>query len=165
MKNQTGMKRHANRAAAWAALVALLGAPLAWSQGADVQPQAAAPQPQALQGEKDGNLELPVLGKLSINVMVEGMNDVQTHSKVKFTIENDGDVPVIPRVEIYSEDNDMVPVGLATFSDSLIPGLPPVLMPGDEVEATWEAGDDGEYTVKVSDLFGLAWNQSDFKVR
>ena len=160
MKKHGGMIRTAGRTAVAIAMGSLLGAPVAWSQEAGVDMKNGNPQPLALAGEKDNNF-----GPLSINVVVQGMNDVQTHSRVKFTIENDGDVPVIPRVEIYSEDNDMVPVGLATFSDSLIPGLPPVLMPGDEVEATWEAGDDGEYTVKVSDLFGLAWNQSDFKVR
>ena len=160
MKKHGGMIRTAGRAAVAIAMGSLLGAPVAWSQEAGVAMKNGTPQPLALSDKKDNNF-----GPLSINVVVQGMNDVQTHSRVKFTIENDGDVPVVPRVEIYSEDNDMVPVGLATFSDSLLPGLPPVLMPGDEAEATWEAGDDGEYTVKVTDLFGLAWNQSDFKVR
>lgn len=160
MKKHGEMMRTAGHAAVAIAMGSLLGAPLAWSQGAGVEMKDSAPQPLALAGEKDNNF-----GPLSINVTVEGMNDVQTHSRVKFKIENDGDFPVVPRVEIYSEDNDMIPVGLATFSDSLLPGLPPVLMPGDEVEAAWEAGDDGDYTVKVSDLFGLAWNQSDFTVR
>ena len=160
MKKHGGMIRTAGRTAVAIAMGSLLGAPVAWSQEAGVAMKNGTPQPLALSDKKDNNF-----GPLSINVVVQGMNDVQTHSRVKFTIENDGDVPVVPRVEIYSEDNDTVPVGLATFSGSLIPGLPPVLMPGDEVEAAWEAGDDGQYTVKVSDLFGLAWNQSDFKVR
>jgi hypothetical protein len=160
MKKHGGMMRKAGRTAVAVAMGSLLGVPLAMAQDAGVAMKDSTPQPLALSGQKDNNF-----GPLSVNVVVEGMNDVQTHSKVKFKIENDGDVPVVPRVEIYSEDNDTIPVGLATFSDSLLPGLPPVLMPGDEAEATWEAGDDGEYTVKVTDLFGLAWNQSDFKVR
>jgi hypothetical protein len=160
MKKHGGMMRKAGRTAVAVAMGSLLGVPLAMAQDAGVAMKDSTPQPLALSGQKDNNF-----GPLSVNVVVEGMNDVQTHSKVKFKIENDGDVPVVPRVEIYSKDNDTIPVGLATFSDSLLPGLPPVLMPGDEAEATWEAGDDGEYTVKVTDLFGLAWNQSDFKVR
>ncbi len=159
MKKHGGMLRNANRAAMAIAMGSLLAAPVAWSQGAAAGALNSNPQPLAVSGEKDNNF-----GPISVNVVVEGANDVQTHSRVKFTIQNDGDLPIVPTVEIYSEDNDTVPVGLATFSDTLF-GLPPFLLPGDEAEASWEAGDDGDYTVKVHDLTGQAWNQSEFTVR
>lgn len=161
MKKHGGMMRNLRYTAVAVAMGAVLGGPMAWSQEANVVAGNDTPQPLAASDVKDNNF-----GPISVNVVVQGMNDIQTHSEVKFTIQNDGDVPIVPRVEIYSEDDDYtVPVGIATFSDSLIPGLPPVLMPGDETEATWEASDDGDYIVKVTDLFGLAWNQSDFTIR
>lgn len=107
--------------------------------------------------------------KMSVNLQVSNKTDPNFPEMVTFNIQNDGIIPILPQITIYSIDEPNIPLASPSFNNGQIQGLPPLLMPGMWTSATWLAdenmtGTPTTYIVKVADITGVVWHREEFTI-